>query len=301
MKFRPMLSGKAPDDLSKITFPVLVSPKLDGVRALVRGGKVLSRSMKPIPNKHVQKLFGIDVLEGLDGELVVGKPNAHDAMQATTSGVMSKDGEPDVKYYVFDYAEEGYEKDPFKERLDFVKSVVADVGHPDVVFLKHRLVYDDHELAAYEEACVAKGYEGVMLRSLHGPYKQGRSTVREGYLLKMKRFEDSEAEVIGIVQRMHNTNEATKDERGYTKRSSAKEGMELVEEMGTLIVRDIHSGVEFEVGSGFTAQQRKDYWLTQEQLAGKILKYKYQPVGVKDKPRLPIFLGWRDPLDLVLE
>lgn len=301
MTFRPMLSGKAPDDLNKITFPVLVSPKLDGVRALIRGGKVMSRSMKPIPNQHVQNLFGIDMLEGLDGELVVGKPNAHDTMQATTSGVMSKDGEPDVKYYVFDYADEDYEKEPFKERLELVKGVVAEADHPDVVFLKHHLVYDDHELAAYEESCVAKGYEGVMIRSLTGPYKQGRSTVREGFLLKMKRFEDSEAEVIGIVQRMHNTNAATKDERGYTKRSSAKEGMELVEEMGTLIVRDIYSGVEFEVGSGFTAQQRKVYWLTQEQLAGKILKYKYQPVGVKDKPRLPIFLGWRDPLDLVLE
>ena len=58
---------------------------------------------------------------------------------------------------------------------------------------------NNEELIDYEQGAVEDGYEGVMLRDPSAPYKYGRSTVRKGYLLKLKRFEDSEAEVIDIV------------------------------------------------------------------------------------------------------
>jgi DNA ligase-1 len=60
---RPMLACK---DATGLKFPLLASAKIDGVRALVKDGKVLSRSLKPIPNRHVQEMFGS--LEGADGE-----------------------------------------------------------------------------------------------------------------------------------------------------------------------------------------------------------------------------------------
>ena len=56
-----------------INFPIYVSTKFDGVRALVIDGIVYSRSMKPIRNKHVQKLFGKPEYNGFDG---VGDFNA---------------------------------------------------------------------------------------------------------------------------------------------------------------------------------------------------------------------------------
>ena len=43
-----MLAGKAV--LADVQFPVLASPKLDGVRILMVGGKALTRTFKPIPN-----------------------------------------------------------------------------------------------------------------------------------------------------------------------------------------------------------------------------------------------------------
>ena len=69
MKVKPLLACEVP--LDEISFPVYASTKLDGVRALVIDGVVYSRSLKPIRNKHVQKLFGKKEYEGLDGELVV--------------------------------------------------------------------------------------------------------------------------------------------------------------------------------------------------------------------------------------
>ena len=87
-------------DFNKLRYPVYTQSKLDGIRVIIKDGVVYSRSLKAIPNKHVQALFRN--LHGLDGELIVGNVTAHDVFQKTTSGVMSKDGEPDVTLYAFD-------------------------------------------------------------------------------------------------------------------------------------------------------------------------------------------------------
>ncbi len=86
--FEPMLSGTV-DDVTSLRYPLLASPKLDGIRATVQGGVVLSRNLKPIRNAHTQALFGRKEYEGLDGELIVGPPHAPDCFLRTSSGVMS--------------------------------------------------------------------------------------------------------------------------------------------------------------------------------------------------------------------
>lgn len=50
--FKPLLACNA--DLSKVRYPVYVSPKLDGIRCIVINGIAMSRSMKPIPNRYIQ-------------------------------------------------------------------------------------------------------------------------------------------------------------------------------------------------------------------------------------------------------
>jgi DNA ligase-1 len=35
-----------------------------------------------------------------------------------------------------------------------------------------------------------------------------------------------------------------------------------------------------------------------KKLLGKIVKYKYQEIGVLEKPRFPVFLGFRDKEDM---
>jgi DNA ligase-1 len=56
-------------------------------------------------------------------------------------------------------------------------------------------------------------------------------------------------------------------------------------------VRDWKTGVEFHVGTGFTAADRALMWAKPP--IGETVKYKFFPVGVKDKPRHPVFLGFR--------
>lgn len=292
-----VMLATAVKSMDDIQFPVLASVKLDGVRAVVTGGRLLSRSMKPIPNRYInEELQPIEELEGLDGELIVGPPHAKDVYNKTVSGVMSRDGEPDFTWYVFDYAEDGV----YWDRHEHIVNIVGTEGHSHsrIVLLKQMSVRNKYELQRLEELVLEAGFEGLILRSEWAPYKQGRSTIKQGYLLKLKRFHDAEAEVLGCVEQMHNENEATLDERGYTKRSTHKAGKVQAGVLGALQVRDIESGVEFEIGTGFTAEQRKNLWDGREYLPGKIVKYKHFPVGVKDKPRFPTFLGFRDRRDM---
>ena len=98
-------------------------------------------------------------------------------------------------------------------------------------------IRDAAQLAAYEEKCLAEGYEGVMIRTPDSPYKCGRSTEREGWLLKIKRFEDDEAVVLETYEGLSNLNPAERDAFGRTKRSSCKENKVGRGELGGFVVQ----------------------------------------------------------------
>lgn len=291
---RPMLAV-AIKDLTTLKYPVLASYKIDGIRAMLVNGKLVSRTMTAIPNLYTQRMFQQDCFEGLDGELVVGNPYDKNLMQQTMSGVMSYDGEPEVKWFVFDkWDAEG----SYAIRAIDAKDKVQSAGLECVQWIPQVAIYDLDALKAFEQKAVELGYEGIMLRDPASPYKQGRSTLKQGWLLKVKRFNDSEAEVIGVKEQMRNDNEATTDQRGYTKRSTHQDNKTAAGVLGALTVRDIVTGQEFDVGTGFTYEQRKNLWDGRRYLIGKLVKYKHFVVGVVDKPRFPTFIGFRDRRDL---
>lgn len=290
---KPMLAS--PADLAKLKYPVLASPKLDGVRCLIMGGVAMSRNFKPIPNKWVQACFGRKDLNGLDGELIVGGAMEPGVFQRTSSGVMSVDGKPEAWFHVFDkFDHDG----PFRKRLQAAGRVIDQHGHGPLELVKHISLLNEPALLKHEALYLSEGYEGLMIRDPAGPYKHGRSTTNEGWLLKLKRFEDSEAEITGYACLMHNDNEVTVNKLGRKERSSHQAGKVAMDTLGSVTCVDLKTGVEFEIGTGFTAEQRKLLWVGRAKLKGRIAKYKFQPVGVKEKPRFPVFLGFRDKSDL---
>lgn len=289
---KPMLASAT--DGKHLKWPKLASPKLDGVRCIIVDGKALSRSMKPIPNKYVQMLFGLQELNGLDGELIVGDPLSPTVFSATTSAVMSHDGIPSVWFHVFDDATE---TGGFQRRLHTAHRR-AKKRSSSCIAVHHAELTTPDGLLDYEDQCLSSGYEGVMLRDPAGPYKYGRSTVKEEWLLKLKRFTDAEAEIIGFIELSRNNNEAKLNELGALSRGHRKEGMIGAGVLGAFTVRDIVTGVEFDIGTGFTARDRAVMWKEQKSLVGRLVKYKSQPTGVKDKPRFPVFLGFRHPSDM---
>lgn len=293
-RVKPLLAGKV-EDLYALPYPVLATPKIDGIRCLTaEGGLGLSRKLLAIPNAHIQAELQKLGIEGLDGELwIVGAED----FGTVSSGVMRESGAPAFEYHVFDvWDHDG----TYVERLEELARRVDAVGRPS--WLKILLpvpIGDPAELEAYEAECLDAGHEGVMVRRPSGPYKYGRSTNREATLLKLKRFEDDEAVVIGLQEEQHNENVLTADELGHAKRSHAKAGMTGKGTLGALVCRHA-SGIEFNVGTGFTAKQRAELWAEGEAVLGRIAKYRHQGHGAKDggKPRCPSFQGFRDPRDL---
>lgn len=296
MNHKPMLAVDC-GGTDKLTFPLIISPKLDGVRAITTAGPMLSRTLKPIPNLNVQNLFD-GLPSGLDGELLAGSPCAADVYRKTVSMVMSDDVPVDgLVYHVFDFQTDT----PFEARQLVLTRIFDRLANGAAIKLVPQVtVCNLDELLEYEAKWVGEGYEGVIGRKPGSPYKHGGSTAREGYLLKVKRFVDGEAVVIGVTELMHNGNEAKTNALGRTERSHKKEGMVPTGTMGTLVVRDITTGVEFEIGTGFTAEERAAIWREADDYTEweHIAKYKHFPSGAKDKPRHPVFLGWRDRRDL---
>lgn len=296
MPFRVMLAGKI-EELSQIKFPVMVSPKLDGVRAYVLGGVLLSRSNKPIPNEWAQKTFRR--MESVDGELIVGNPTASDVYRKTESCMMTADAVPSSAFlYAFDQICVERICQPFLERSGML--VRRFDKHTCVKVVPQFRANTLDLLLEYESMFLEQGYEGVMLRSLDGLYKQGRSTLREGYLLKLKRFTDSEAEIISCYEQETNNNPVTVDERGLSKRSTHKANKVGNGMLGGFHVHDIRTGVEFDIGTmdGVTHEDRRLWWKKRKSLSGQIVKYRHQLCGAKDKPRFPVFVGFRSRIDL---
>lgn len=289
---KPMLAVEV--DLSKVVYPVSCSGKYDGIRCTVQDGVVLSRSLKPIRNKHVQELFGNSLLENLDGELIVGSPVAPDVFQKTTSGVMSSEGQPDVSFYIFDIMLSDM---AYQDRLEVLRGLT--VYNDNVKLVKTYTANNEQELLDIYDSFLQAGYEGVMVRSLKQPYKHGRSTVNSKHLLKLKPFKDDEAVVTGFEEKMHNTNKANINELGNTERSSAAEGLVPAGVLGALVVE--YEGLTFKIGTGFNDKQRKEIWENRDKYLGSLVKFKYQEIGVKDLPRFPSyleFIGYRDKEDL---
>jgi DNA ligase-1 len=291
--FKPLLACEA--DLEQLKFPLLVSPKLDGIRCVIHPelGPV-TRNLKPIQNGGLRQRLS-ELPPYLDGELIAGSPSAGDAMQRTTSAVMGRNAAWDhVRYYVFDHFETP--GDFFSKRHELAAGLAA-VSHFGGAGqeLTHYEVHSLEELMALEEDYVSQGYEGIMLRDPDGRYKFGRSTVNEGILLKLKRFEDAEGVVVGCVEKMHNENAATKDALGRTKRSSSKKNKVPTGTLGALVLRiEGWPSETVEVGSGFTEEQRSEIWANREALLGHEATFKFQRSGAKDAPRFPVFKGFRE-------
>lgn len=292
--FKPMLAYTLKkEEFDKVDYPVLASPKIDGIRVIIRSGKAYTRNGKLVRNKFIQSILGDERLNDLDGEITVGAPNSSECYKMTSSGVMSEDGEPDFFFHVFDYVKNL--KEDFIVRFVKADEIVEKIKIPQVKILNHTTIEDEETLSAYEQEAVSLGFEGIMIRKFSGSYKCGRSTFKEQYLMKLKRFVEREGIVIDFIEEYQNTNEAKKDALNRTKRSLSQEGMVPKNTLGALVLSDVVYGV-IEVGSGYTKDLRKEIWDNKQKYLGKLVTYKFFDYGSYDKPRHPVFKGFREDL-----
>lgn len=291
-----MLAHNKDYAIDDLIYPLYASVKLDGIRCLKPSKEsVVSRSFKPTANRHIRKILTDILPVGADGEIMTGE-----TFQDVSSDVMTFGGAPKFKYFMFDYVTDSLTK-PYVERVEDMVNwyYQQDQYTKNIVWLVTPIkVTDKAELLRYEQDALDQGYEGLILRSGNSPYKCGRATFKEHYMLKLKRFVDAEAIIVGFEEMYINDNPQELDAFGLAKRSSCQANLIPAGMLGAWVVEDCKTKEVFKIGSGFTERMKIDFWNNREKLLGSMVTYKYFPVGVKDKPRLPIFKGIRSKDDM---
>lgn len=305
---QPMLAYQGKDGLPPSAaelaphFPLLGSRKKDGIRAVNWGGDLKSRSWLSTRSLFAQKSYGSLVYDGIDGELLCPLSEVWEDMtlfHASQSRANTIDDIRHLEWHVFDIADFSTGIS-YERRLDMLLRIVDKYPAPLLTVLEQRILRNYDDVLEYEQECVEKyNEEGIIVRRPDASYKAGRSTLRQGALMKFCRWERREAKIIGYAEQQQNTNVAELDNFGRTKRSTAKDGKVGKGVLGAWTVDDERFGV-FNIGGGplLDAASRARFWKTRDQDLGSLLNYRFKPYGVKDKPRFPQAIGIRSREDL---
>jgi DNA ligase 1 len=296
VEIKPM---KAPSEsvvnLADLRYPAFLSPKIDGMRTMGKSRRLLSSSMSEFPNDHLNQLMDSFGLHGIDGELVVGEPFGQDVLRRTMSGITAQQGEPDFTLYAFDVWES---PSGFRDRQMALRTLVHDLPiriRSRVRIVPQVLVELPGEAAQLEDTWLEMGFEGAMYRSIDGRYKFGRCTWKEANVLKVKRFVDAEAVLVGIEEAMANKNGLAPSGR----RSTHRDGLVGKGELGMLKAMDLKTGAAIRVGPGrLTKTERVAIFRNPDAFMKKVFTYKHFPHGRFEAARHPVFKCWRHPIDL---
>lgn len=280
---RPLLAATINNEieLNTLHYPLIASPKLDGIRCIVHKqlGPV-SRKLKPIPNNYIREALSVSSLQHLDGEIML-----NESFNNIASAVMSSTGNPPFHFWVFDKCIDNI---PYIDRIESITDLPEFAS-----VLEYEYVNSAIEVLKLERNYLDRGFEGIMLRTPLGMYKHNRSTIREQILMKFKRFTDAEGIIIGYSELMRNDNEKELNELGYSKRSNHKHNQTGLNTLGSLSVKSSLFDLEFNIGTGFDEEQRRKLWDMRDDILGKQIKFRFQTIGTKDKPRFPSFIELR--------
>jgi hypothetical protein len=276
--------------MEKLKYPVIATLKKDGIRA-IKLGELASRTLKRIPNISIQKRAE-KIEKYIDMELF----NPDLQYDEIESIVMSKE-HPDsdkIEFHLLDYYT-GYA--PSMRYIDRLRSAMdwaISFRYEDVICPNTFLCHTPLELLNVFRSCEQQEGEGICFRTLNSPYKQGRSTLKEQYLIKLARFVRDELTITGFKEQMMNTNAEKRNALGYMNRRKTVGGVGK-NTLGAFICK-AKDGTTVDVGTGvgLTDKLRKDIWTNRDCYFGKQITIKHKPHGAKNKLRSPIFVGFRE-------
>lgn len=299
---------------SKLVFPLGAQPKIDGVRGLTTEGHLTGRSLKKHKNKYTTAFYSIPEYAHLDGELAANDERHPDLCRITSSALSTIKGEPFTLWHVFDCLRKEVIKGPYVERYAYLTNLITheqskgNCLHAKVVPMQ--ICENLEQLLYWDNLWLSMRYEGTIIRGLDAAHKEGRSTVLQGQLLRIKRFIEAEAVVIAIEEGNANENEAQTNELGNTFRSSHQENKVpngMVGNLQCAVLKDVmHDGqllllkgqiITVSPGN-MDHNMRRHYFLNQKELLQHVVKFKFFPKGQKDKPRFPTYVSHRSVADM---
>ena len=248
-------------------FPCYTQRKFDGVRCIAMPGRGLfSRQRKEFPHlEHIiEEINQLDPTLVLDGELYSDTLHFQEIV-GLVKRAAQKPGDAEkmrqIQYHVYDLvAPEGYEQ----RHAALQRLFCRPFQHLKLV--KTHLCESEERMKEQHAQFVAEGYEGIMLRTPHGAYKNSRSTD----LLKYKEFFDAEYEIVGY-----------------------KEG-EGLEEGAVIWICQTPNGHRFSCRPRGSREDRVQLFLQGDDYVGKQLTVRYQELTPDEIPRFPVGIAIRD-------
>lgn len=281
-------------------WPLYASTKYNGIRGSVQDNLVVSNSGKPIRNTFVQELFS--EFEGLDSEIILDSPVAPDVRPKSQGFCNSNYREGNVHFYVFDSLSI---KAQYIDRLAEIQHYNSDL----ITIVPQTLVHSIDDIVTLQHEALEAGYEGLVLRSPNGVYRNGRCSWKQltspaGSMLKFKQFDELEAQVIDFKPLKRNMNMAEAGPLGLTERSTSKAG--LIEDhtmLGAFKVTPLpkanHNFTEpFWVGgaiAGLWDETERRRLMTVAQFAVDTkwsMTLRFLPEGHETRPQQPKFVAW---------
>lgn len=282
--------------VQNIEYPAVVQEKLDGMRVnfIVEGKKldVRSRNGKAINlNGYLAREF-VTLSAGrnymFDGELLVlDKEGKEYLPRKEGNGIVNKAMKgtlpiEDIRRIVvvlWDVVElssfkEGIEKDPYRDRYNYLKSIVGKLNSNMVRLVSTLNVDTFDEAQAFYSNVIKEGGEGTILKNWSSPWENKRSK----HQIKMKVENECDLKIVELME---------------------GEG-KYVGKLGSFVCESADGLLRVNVGSGFSDAQRDQLW--DRNNVGKIVAVKYNEKITsrgRDEVRLflPIFIELRDDKD----
>lgn len=285
--FLPMLAHKyEPNKAKKITWPVDVQPKLDGVRCIAYwddlGVRLMSRQGKeyPVPEHISHQLARFLPKHAIvDGELY----RHGETLQTINSWVKKKrPATVKVEYHIYDVPQWNDLDDlPWRDR-SMALDTLADLktaDAPNIHIVETHVARNEEEVFAFQKQFIGDGYEGAIVRTHSGIYLWGH---RSDDLLKVKTFQDDEFEVVGYEVEV----KAGKDSEGEFSYNCVVWKCVTPE------------GKPFTVRPKGTLLSRQELLAHADQYIGKKLTVRFFNYTEEGKPFLPVGIAFRLAEDL---
>jgi len=197
----PMLAEKWKEKKKSVKYPVLVQPKLNGVRCIAvwsqednsvillsRGGQKyivpqIAAILDPYLRNTVLQLDGELYKHGVPLQVIAGIVKLEDESQFKRKDI--------VEYHIYDLAMPSLSQ---VARLDILQHLVLSISNPFIHYVKTYQTDKEEHVQTFHNEFVANGYEGAIVRDMQAMYQFG---FRDSCLLKVKEFFDEEFEIIG--------------------------------------------------------------------------------------------------------
>ena len=274
-----MLAHKYLDYKDKLKFPLLVSPKIDGLRMICTKSGLTTRNGKPFascPHIHavLKPLFDKHPNWVIDGEIystevpfekIVSltrkkKPTAEDISESAKI----------CQLWIFDGVIDN-KNETFVKRFEIITTEIEKVigNSKSLKFVNNIEVNSHDEIEKHHDEFVKQNYEGIMIRIPDSSYENKRSK----NLLKLKNFIDEEATIVDVVE-------------GLGNRANMAGNLDIKLEDGRTCSCGIKGDENF----------YRELLINKKAYIGKTVTIRYQNLTEKNLPRFPVAVVI-DPID----